>query len=228
MEPIFPFVEKHMNPLPVLGELLRIFPDGILWGIGFFSALTMSYPFGIMFVGLIESLLVYNGIHGLNTYLGVFTDTSTDKSVSSLECKTGFTRATLQTLSLFGLHKGFAFPSAPIYIVSVVMSYILSVVLVFKKDLQSLGIDYSSRLYLASIGLSSLFLIFVIFRSFNGCDTIFNIVLSAMIGLIVGSLIMYQNKLIVGKDGVNILGIPILYGRTATGESLYVCNQPSS
>lgn len=223
---MFKFVNNHFNPFPVLGEILRIFPDGILWGVGFFSVLTLSYPFGIMFVALVESLLLYHGIHSLNTYLGVFTDNSTDKSVSSLACKTGFTGVTLQTLSLFGLHKGFAFPSAPIYIVSVVLSYIISTMIVFKRDLESLGIDYSSRLYLSSIGLSSLFIAFILFRSYNECDTVFNILVSAMVGLVVGALILEQNKNILGKEGVNILGIPILYGRTASGESLYVCNQP--
>lgn len=225
MEGIFKFLNSHLNPLPVLGEVLRIFPDGIIWGVGFFSLLTFSYQYGIFFVALIESLLIYHGIHSLNTYLGVFTDNSTEKSISSLTCKTGYTGVSLQTLSLFGLHKGFAFPSASIYIVSVAMSYILSVMLLFKRDLEALGTDYSSRLYLSTIGLSSLFGIFAIFRVFNGCDTLFNIVLSAMIGLVIGALLLQQNKLLLGKDSVNILGIPLLYGRTATGENLYVCNQ---
>lgn len=225
MEGIFKFANSHLNPLPVLGEVLRIFPDGIIWGIGFFAALTFSYPFGVMFVGLIQSLLLYYGIHSLNTYLGIFTDNSTNKSSGSLACKTGFTGVTLQTLSLFGLHKGLAFPSAPIYIVSVAISYVLSVMLVLKKDLEALGADYSSRLYLSTIGLSSLFGIFAIFRSYNGCDSLFNILLSAMIGLIIGAIVLQQNKLILGNSGINILGIPLLYGRTATGTPLYICNK---
>lgn len=225
MEGIFNFLNNHLNPVPVLGEILRIFPDGIIWGVGFFSILTFSYQYGMFFVALVESLLIYHGIHNINTYLGIYTDNSTEKSVASLQCKTGFTNVTLQSLSLFGLHKGFTFPSAPIYIVSVAMSYVLSVLLILKKDLDALGTDYSSRLYLATIGLSSLFLIFSIFRVFKGCDTLLNIILSGMIGFIIGALLLQQNRLLLGMDGINMLGIPLLYGRTATGENLYVCNQ---
>ena len=221
------FLKEHLDPFPVIGEILRIFPDGIIWGIGFFSVFTFSYQFGIFFIALIEALLIYYGIHNLNTYLGIITDASISKSITSLTCKTGFAGVTLQTLSLFGLHKGFAFPSAPIYIVTVAISYILSTMLVLKNDLESLGVDYSSRLYLSAIGLSSLFGIFTIFRSFNGCDTLFNILVSAIIGLIIGAVLLQQNKLLLGKDGINILGIPLLYGRTASGNELYICNKTS-
>jgi putative flippase GtrA len=216
-----------LNPFPVIGEIIRILPDALLWGVGLFSIITSSYSFGLFFVSLLESVGIYYGIRSFNSWLGIIPD-YVSSNASLLSCRSGFSSVTLHTLSLFGLDRQLAFPSAPIYIVSVAVSYILSMLITFKKDLETLGTAFASRLYLSAIGLSSILFLLMAYRAFNSCDSFMVIIASLIIGLAIGAVLLQQNKLLFGPGGINMLGIPLLYNSTANGNPLYVCNQVAS
>jgi len=220
-------LEGHLNPLPVLAEIIRIFPDALVWGIGFFSLITLSFPFGVFFIALLESIAIYYGLRSGNTWLGVFPERVT-KDASYLKCRTGFASVTVESLSLFGSERLLAFPSAPIYIVSVAVSYILSMLITFKKELETLGTDYASRLYLSAVGLSSILFLLMAYRSYYSCDSFIVIILSLVVGLCVGAVLLQQNKLLAGTSAINMLGIPLLYNSTASGNPMYVCNMPAA
>jgi hypothetical protein len=226
MERLLQFFVTHLNPLQVITEVIRIFPDALIWGIGFFSTITLSYPFFVLFISLIEALIIYYGLRSFNTWLGVLPERVT-KDASYLKCRTGFSSVTVESLSLFGSDRLLAFPSAPIYIVSVAVSYILSMLITFKNELELLGTSYASRLYLSTIGLSSLLFLLMAYRSVYSCDTFIVIVASLIIGLAVGALILQQNRLLGGEKSINMLGIPLLYNSTASGSPMYVCNKPA-
>jgi len=223
----FKFLFDHLWPVPVILEIIRIFPDALIWGIGFFSLITLSSAYGVFFITLIESLAIYYGIRKINTWLGIIPD-SLSVNGALLKCRTGFSSVTLHSLSLFGSDKQLAFPSAPIYIVSVAVSYMLSMLMVFKDELQALGTSYASRLYLSATGLSSILFLLMAYRSYNTCDSFIVIIASLLIGIGVGALLLQQNKLIIGESGINMLGIPLLYNSTASGNPIYVCNKPTN
>jgi hypothetical protein len=226
MERVLQFLTNHFDPFPVLGEIMRIFPDALLWGAGFLAFVTSSFPFAIFFLTLLESLGLYFGIRQFNTWLGVITERNTKNSFEQ-KCKTGFTSVTLNSLSMFGSDHLLAFPSAPIYIMSVAISYTLSMLMTFKNELETLGTSYASRLYMSAIGLSSMLFLLMAYRSIRGCDSFTVIILSAVLGLAIGAILLKQNKLILGNSGINMLGIPLLYNSTASGNPLYVCNMGS-
>jgi len=226
MERFVQFFTHHLNPLPVMSELMRIFPDALIWGVGFLALITASFPFAIFFVSLLESLAIYYGLQSFNSWIGLFTDGITKES-ANLKCRTGFASITIQSLSLFGSERTLAFPSAPIYILSVGVSYILSILITFKNNLQVLGTDFVSRLYLSTIGLLSILFLLMAYRSIYKCDTIVVIILSLLSGLLVGAVLIQQNKLLFGSDGINLLGIPLLYNGTVDGSPIYVCNRPA-
>ena len=226
MERLLQFFVTHLNPLPVVAEVIRIFPDALIWGIGFFSMITLSYPFFVFFITLVEALVVYYGLRSFNTWLGVIPERVT-KDASYLKCRTGFSSLTVESLSLFGSERLLAFPSAPIYMVSVAVSYILSMLMTFKNELELLGTSYASRLYLSAIGLSSMLFLLMAYRSLNSCDTFMVIVASLITGLAVGAVILQQNKILGGNASINMLGIPLLYNSTASGSPMYVCNKPA-
>lgn len=219
------FLNYHLNPFPVLGELIRIFPDGLVWGMGFYSLVTLSYPFGVFFMSLVESLGIFLILRSVNAYMGFFSD-SIPKSYE--KCKSGHMNVTLESLSVFGNEMLVAFPSPPIYILSVAIAYILSVMVRFRDDLQTLGTEYASRMYISSMGLSALLFLITGYRAFNSCDTISTIIFSLVIGLLIGGAIVYQNKMILGMESINLLGIPLLAKTDINGQQLYVCNQPSA
>jgi len=219
------FLNYHLNPFPVIGELIRIFPGGLVWGMGFYSLVTLSYAFGVFFMSLVESLGIYFILRNINAYMGFFSEPTLP---SYEKCKTGFTSVTLESLSTFGDDKSIAFPSPPIYILSVAIAYILSVMLTFKNNLEALGTEYASRLYISSMGLSALLFLITAYRAYNSCDTLFTILISIVVGLVIGGALVQQNNLILGMDGINLLGIPLLAGVGKDGQQLYVCNQPSA
>jgi hypothetical protein len=98
----------------------------------------------------------------------------------------------------------------------------------FKKDLESLGTAFASRLYLSSVGLSSILFLVMAYRSVYTCDPFMVIVASLILGLMVGSVLLQQNRLLLGSSGINMLGIPLLHNSTASGSPIYVCNKPAS
>jgi hypothetical protein len=188
--------------------------------------ITLSYPFLVFFVTLIEALIIYYGVRSFNTWLGVLPERVT-KDASYLKCRTGFSSVTVESLSLFGSDRLLAFPSAPIYMISVAVSYILSMLITFKNELELLGTSYVSRLYLSTIGLSGLLFLIMAYRSIYSCDTFVVIIASLIVGLAVGALILQQNRILGGESSINMLGIPLLYNSTASGNPLYVCNKPA-
>ena len=216
------FLLNHLNPFPVIGEIIRILPDALIWGMGFLALVTASMPLGIFFLTLIESVIIYYGIRSFNTWLGIIPDILS-KNSSLLACRSGFSSITLNTLSLFGLDRQLAFPSAAIYIVSVAVAYILSMLITFKKELETLGTAFASRLYLSAVGLSSTLFLLMAYRAFNSCDSFIIIVATLLTGLVIGAVLLQQNKIITGTSGINMLGIPLLYNSTASGNPLYVC-----
>ena len=114
-------------------------------------------------------------------------------------------------------------PSAPIDILSVASAYIFSSLNTQSKELAALGPAYSSRYYVSAIFLTMLIFLFVSFRIAFGCESLGTIIISVPIGLILGMLLVQQNTRLFGPESVNLVGIPLLQGRTATGKKIYVC-----
>ena len=210
------------SPVRVTQEMVRIFPDGLVIGMGFFSVLTLSYSYGIFFMSLLESILLFYGFRGINSYLNI-TSALPTKSAMTTECVSGFMSRTIESLTLFGSATESAFPSASIFMISMASAYILAVLNKFSKELEVLGETYSSRFYIATIALPLLIMAFSLFRIYFGCDSIGVILFSIVIGVLAGGLIVEQNYRLLGPDSINIVGIPLLRSRTADGKKLYVC-----
>jgi hypothetical protein len=47
--------------------------------------------------------------------------------------------------------------------------------------------------------------------------------ITVALGLILGTTLVQQNVRLFGENSVNLIGIPILRSRTASGKKLYVC-----
>jgi hypothetical protein len=178
---------------------------------GIYALLTLSASFAVMFGGLLEATMIFRAIQVLAMYLGI-ADSITDgisKDTQS-QCQTGFRAADLTTLSMFGGYDRPAFPSPPLYILSVAAAYIFSSLNAQSQELQALGAAYSSRYYISIIMLCTAILVFMLFRLYNGCDP-FSIVISTIpIGLLIGALIYEQNRRLFGPMMVNLLGIPLI------------------
>ena len=227
MGAVFSFIRKNIvsfksTVIDVACEGIRTFPDGLIIGIGFFSIITLSFPYGMFFLSLLESLIVFYGIRSMNSYLNFASAIPTKESLSQ-RCRTGFSRFNMDSLSMFGEGLRSAFPSAPLYITSVAASYMIISMMHLSNELKVLGPEYTARYSLASIFLPVVVVFIGIFRLYYSCDVSETIIASALVGAIIGMILVEQNRRLFGESSLNLLGIPLLSKRTATGEDLYVC-----
>jgi hypothetical protein len=206
--------------------MLRMFPDAIFWGTGFIAFITLSYSFSVFFVSLIEGIILFNLLHYGNQQFQVVN--ITPGKGESAKCRTGLADVSMRAVSLFYSETRQSFPSPHIYITSFIASYIMSVLVYYRDELEILsaayGEDYQSRIYVSTISFAGLLFIAMSYRLFSECDTATNIILSLLIGLLAGGLVAIQNNSLFGKESLNMLGLPLLRKRTADGNELLVCS----
>lgn len=204
--------------------LLQIFPDAIFWGTGFIAFITLSYPFGVFFVSMIEGTAIYHGLNILNESLQIVSR----NTLSSGKCRTGFADVTLRSISIFEREFRPNYLSASLFITSYIAAYIVGILIYLKDELEilgdSYGEQYSIRKEVSIIFFATVIFILMSYRLYNGCDSAVNIVVSVLLGFMFGALVIYQNSRILGKQSLNLLGIPLLRKRTAEGDDLYVCS----
>jgi len=207
---------------PVVLEMARLFPDTLVISSGIFALVTLSFPFAILFMSLLEATAVFHIIRFLTSYLNMV-DPTTAAHAHSATCRTGFSAADLNALSMFSNTTTSNFPSAPMYIVCVAASYLFSSLQNLSDELAALGPRYSSRYYLSLVLLFSFLIVFAAFRLVNSCDTFGTLLGTVPIGIVIGILLLWQNMRLFGKQSVNLLGIPLLSNKTASGSTIYVC-----
>lgn len=221
------FAKTIQNTLLFVPEaMLRIFPDALFWGVGFFAFVTLSYSFGVFFLSLVEAILIFYALHYGNENLQIVSTNALGKG--SKACSTGFTDVTMRAVSLFNMEFKPSFLSSHLFMTGVISSYLLSVILYFRSELEILGSSYgeqyNTRLYGSTIFFSIIIFLAMSYRMFNQCDSVFNIIISLILGLTAGALIAVQNNGLLGIESLNLLGVPILRKRTANGGDLYVCS----
>jgi hypothetical protein len=212
--------------IPVVMESVRLFPDALVIASGVYALLIQSAPFGVFFGSMLEASIIYKIIKAFATYVNITGTFPPTYSSHTPACRTGFTNptATMEMMTLFGKDPiGINFPSPPIYMLSVASAYIFTTLNQQAKELQALGPAYSSRYYSSVIFLLMIIFLFIVFRLTYQCDGFGVLILSMVIGLIIGSLLVIQNTRLFGPQSVNLIGIPLLRNRTADGKKLYVC-----
>ena len=216
-------------PVPVIHEMIRIFPDALFWGIGILGLVTLSFSYSVLFGSLIEALGIYHIIKAVNNSIGIVDAKrgSTDRS-----CRTGFTGTSLQTVSVFDEPSQIPFPSSHIFMLSFISSYILSMIVAFRDEFNILGDTYGesyvNRIYYSVCAFAIMMFVSMSYRLFYSCDSFIVISMSFIIGVTAGAIVVQQNKALLGIESLNLLGVPILRKRTAAGNELLVCSSSTT
>ena len=206
-----------------LREIIRLVPDSLLLGSGLFALMTQNYPMGVLFGTLIEIIFLTVGIQNLATYLDLPKSLPERTSISK-ECKSGFQSPTLQNVSIFfKMDIKSAFPSAPVFILTAALSYVITAMQGFTAELSELGPAFSTRYYIGIVLSFILMFIVAMFRLLNNCDGIGIIILSILFGYCLGSVLCWQNNILWGRESTNVLGIPMFANTTADGSPIYIC-----
>jgi hypothetical protein len=205
---------------PAVQDFFRSAPDALFIGSGILALVTQNYPLGIFMLTMIELTLVS---FVLGKFIGSF-ESNTTSPLSDI-CIPGIPSP--YQISVIGkVLTQMAFPSGPVFFLTGSVLYTVLSVLNFKTELTELGQkdqEWKTRIPL-SITFSMLFIIaFCSFRMYSGCDSIFAILGSVVLGGVVGGLLYLLHVYLFGRDAINFLGLPLLGDKTADGRPLYVC-----
>lgn len=210
------------TPIVVGRELIRMLPDSLLLGSGFFALVTLSFSYGIFFLSMLGGLVAFHGIRILNNYLNIINVVPLEKSLGSA-CRTGLTTITSASLSLFANMIRPTFPSAPLFMMGLASTYVILSMNVLSKEVEVMGKEYTTRYYISLFLLPLLTLFVAAYRILYSCDEVPSVVISAALGGLTAMLLVALNQSIFGESSLNLIGVPLLRQRTATGEKLYIC-----
>ena len=199
-------------------ELFRILPNSILFMSGFFALITVSFPYTILFGSLLESLGIFYALQSVVLNFNVFDVFGGKHSYSSV-CNTGFNSVSFNEFTE-RMPGSIGFPSFAIYTLSFITSYLLSMYTTYTKELNALN---DTRFFQSALFLAAILVVTCIVRMLFNCDGVGTMLASILFGGLAGFLIVQQNIALFGKGSLNLLGIPLLNGKAANGQALYIC-----
>jgi hypothetical protein len=204
----------------IIPYMLSIMPDALLPASGVYALFTLSSTFGMFFVSLVEARLILLGIHMFAHHFMDVANFAQPGQEDAL-CRNRLTPSP-DWFEGEGAHP-YTTPSRPMYMLGVACAYVFNTLNNQSKELEALGPAFSTRYYVSLTFLILLIIVVGAFRIMYNCEFFYNVLVSSSIGLIVGTFLVMQNKRLFGDSIVNMLGIPHLRNRAATGKKLYVC-----
>jgi hypothetical protein len=109
------------------------------------------------------------------------------------------------------------------FFLAAILSYLLNAIQNFGREIKSLSGDLKQRTGIATAFSFLFILAMLMFRYSYKCESFGTLLLSVILGAIVGALIVYQNIAIFGRDSVNVLNIPMIQSSLESGKPMYVC-----
>ena len=213
------FIEKTVIPVSV--ESLRLLPDSMVLGVAILAGLSMSKSMGVLLFTMFEFMLSQRV---LSMIIGGIAPIGAGDNVLQPLCQPGFIFPNQMRISLVetvGVPS--MFPSPSMFFLSAVLSYMMNAMQQFGREIKSLSGELKTRTNIAVV-LSFLFVLsMMMFRYSYGCESFGTLLLSIVLGFIMGALVVHQNIALFGRDGVNVLNIPMIQTSLERGKPMYVC-----
>ena len=217
---------NRVDPTDVILKMLATFPDGLVPISAIFAIVTLSYPMAVFSGSMLEASLIFKVLQLGSGYLGIFSGVGFSQSSSNI-CRTGFSSGSALSFKTLSLFEATAFespfPSPHVFMLSAAVSYVFLTIDALSKELQALGTTWAARWWISLIFSSFLILLMILFRASFACDSVSIIMLSTIMGIMTGVALIRQNKHLFGKDGINLIGTPLLAKKGANGEAIYLC-----
>lgn len=208
---------------PLMIDVFRLLPDSILFGSFFLALMSQSYAMSMFVVSMLEASVIAVALRKLMTFLDI-SRTLPPISEDPEMCMPSTFAPSLESLVFFTEDAiGSGVPSFPLYFLSVASAYVVGSVWTQKRELEALGPQYAARFYIAVAVTTILLFTMMAYRLSYSCDGPGTLIVTSLIGFVVGGLLLYQNYFLLGRDSTNFSGIPLLKERTKDGKPLYVC-----
>ena len=221
---LIPIDKTALTIVPELGHLA---PFLFTMGAAFVGLVTLNPALGLLAAAGGEAYLIRNLFALLAGYVATVPSAygpSKADSVCDSKLRT-MTPARFQGLFANGLMD--SFPNTPLYFLTFGAVYLIQAMLTFRQEMEALGPQYSNRPYIAILAAALLLAVYAIFLLNYRCTGLISILLTVLLGGFVGVLLSFQNYLIFGKKGVNVLFIAPLERRTGMDFVCVTTNQAS-
>ena len=206
---------------PVTLEVVRLLPDSLVLGTAILAAISMCTSYGVLLMTMFEIMLSQRIFANI---LGAINPIGANPATLQGSCLPGFSFPNSMRVSLLekvGIPS--MFPSPVMFFLASTISYMISAMQNFNKELKALSGDIKLRTNIAVV-MSGLFLLAMfMFRYSYGCETFGALLLSMILGTVFGMLLVQQNIALFGRAGVNVLNIPMIQTAYEQGTSMYVC-----
>ena len=199
-------------------EIQRLIPDSILFGSIFLYALTQNISYCVFAIFILESGAIYKLISWMfSQTTGYSRSRNTD---ILLKCYAGYKTPRYDVDRMFSKN---TYPSRAIYSIVSIATYLGSSMGTFKETLQTMGPEWASR-YAVAISFITVFVgLIVVLRLLRGCESMSEILIATIFGIVSGILLFYINSSLFGKESVNFLGLPFMVEKDKDGTPIYVC-----
>lgn len=216
---ILEFVMKTI--VPVCSETLRILPDSMVLGVAILAGLSMSKSMGVLLFTMFEFMLIQRV---LSMIIGGIAPVGAGENAMQGICQPGFIFPNQMRISLIEtIGVPSMFPSPSMFFLAATLSYMLNAMQNFGREIKSLSGELKTRTNIAVV-FSFLFVVaMMMFRYSYGCESFGTLMLSVILGFVLGALIVQQNVALFGRDGVNVLNIPMILSGLEKGKPMYVC-----
>jgi len=207
--------------VPVCSESLRILPDSMILGVAILAGLSMSKSMGVLLFSMFEFMLIQRVF---SMIVGGIAPVGAGENVMQGVCQPGFVFPNQMRISLIetvGIPS--MFPSPSMFFLASILSYMLNSMQNFGREIKSLSGELKTRTNIAVVFSFLFVLAMMMFRYSYVCESFGTLLLSLILGFIIGSLVVQQNILLFGRDGINVLNIPMILSGLEKGKPMYVC-----
>jgi len=204
-------------------EMGRLFPDSILFGSLILYIITQNVSFGVLSIFFLETSLLHKVVAFVceKTYGPILSPLASKSKEEIRKCRPGFTGARKDWER--GMDK---YPSVSVFFWGSLISYMLGANYSFSQVLNQMGQDWRPRTGFAITGMLLLTVLFIIGRLYGCDDSVTEIGLALILGLIAGILLYVVNLNVFGLESMNFNGLPIIVNKTEQGSTIYVCAPP--
>jgi hypothetical protein len=203
-------------------EISKFTPVIFTLGSLFISIFTLNYPIFLLSIASGEAFLIQSVLKNVSAYMATSEGMEESKDVGrNPKCKSKYEGSVASRFKSL-LDGGIAnsIPNSSLFFLSFASAYCIQSMSFFTEESYERGASYSSRPYLGYIAASLCVVLFSIYNLMYQCATPIGVIISVILGLLVGFSLCYQNYLIFGKLGVDMLFIPPLVSRSGMD---YIC-----
>lgn len=216
----FEKIQREVNKIgPFVFELLRLLPDGVVLGLAILTVISFCKSYAILLLSMVELMLLQRVFASV---VGSISPAGAGPNAQAAVCMPGFMYTNTMRISLLEtIGTPSMFPSPTMFFLVGVITYMNASVKDFEREMKTLGIN--ERTNIAMILSVLLVFMLLLFRATYGCESIGSLLVSIVLGFIMGCILLYQNKSLFGREGINIMNLPMIVTALEKGRPMYVC-----